>query len=517
MNSVDRPSPFEIELKLLASPPDLASLRRRIERLVPGASPPVRHHVVTAYYDTPDLALADRCVALRLRRVGSRYTQSVKARQVAGTIKRDEWEWLIDGDTLDIHHLKQADIGGLISPHELPMLRPIFTTDVHRTTFRIRTDEGSEIELALDEGMLKAGGATTPICEVELELKSTTDEARGSAQLFHVALGLHRAVPMLITTISKADIGYELVAGRAAPSVKGTAVILAPETSIGRTISTIIRGCLAHILGNQAAILAGSIEGVHQMRVGLRQMRAAFGLFHRFIGATEGRWFAQEFKWLSGELGSARDWEVLALETLSGVKEDTGVAIEAIVDAVRTAQRDARERLGTAIRSPRYTTLMLTLGAWVETGGWSVGLDYANRAMLDEPVLQIAGGILERRARRAAKDGKRIGHLDQAGRHELRKALKKLRYSAAFLESLYPEELTGPYLRALSELQDVLGALNDLTVGRQLLVDLDRAGNVRGDGAVPALMAILDRRLARTLDRLPDAWHRFGKIKPFWS
>lgn len=514
MNVVDRPSPFEIELKLLASPSDLASLRRRIERLVPGASPSVHRHLVTTYYDTPDLALAGRGVALRLRRVGSHYSQSVKGRHVAGTLKRCEWEWPIDGDKLDIHHLKQADIGALIPAHVPPRLRPIFTTDVHRTTFRVRTDDGSEIELALDEGVLKADGANSPICEVELELKSMPDETRGSAQLFQVALRLHRAVPMVIATFGKADIGYELVAGRAAAPVKRTAVVFAPETSIGGAISMIIRDCLGHILGNQAAVLAGNTEGVHQMRVGLRRLRAGFGLFRRFIGASEGQWFVQEFKWLSTELGGARDWDVLALETLSLVKEDAGVDMEAIVEAVRTAQHDAKERLAAAIRSPRYTTAILTLGASVEMRGWSAGLDDATRAMLDEPVLQIAGGLLARRGRQVAKDGKRIGHLDQAERHELRKALKKLRYGAGFLQSLYPDELTGPYLHALSELQDVLGALNDLTVGRRLLMELGRAGNVRG---VPALTAILDRRLGKTLDKLPDAWHRFAKMKPFWS
>ena len=60
-------------------------------------------------------------------------------------------------------------------------LKPIFETRVRRTVYPIQSGD-SEIELTIDKGKVGAGRQSSPICEVELELK------RGeSAELFKLA------------------------------------------------------------------------------------------------------------------------------------------------------------------------------------------------------------------------------------------------------------------------------------------------------------------------------------------
>ena len=43
------------------------------------------------------------------------------------------------------------------------------------------------------------------------------------------------------------------------------------------------RACLRQIVGNGPALLKGDPEGVHQMRVGLRRLRAALSLFAEML------------------------------------------------------------------------------------------------------------------------------------------------------------------------------------------------------------------------------------------
>ena len=63
---------------------------------------------------------------------------------------------------------------------------------------------------------------------------------------------------------------------------------------------TIGRSVLRHIAGNEAAVRRSDSEGVHQMRVGLRRLRAAISLFSNLLGDQETERVKAELKWLTG-------------------------------------------------------------------------------------------------------------------------------------------------------------------------------------------------------------------------
>lgn len=134
------------------------------------------------YYDTPEGALESARVALRVRRMGERRLQTLKsaAQSHGGLSSRGEWEWSIDDAERSAAGL---DLNGLRALHhpalealDLERLRPVFATDFERRLWRFR-EGGVDIEIALDQGEIRAGAARLPICELELELKSGHPEA----------------------------------------------------------------------------------------------------------------------------------------------------------------------------------------------------------------------------------------------------------------------------------------------------------------------------------------------------
>ena len=103
--------PIETELKLALDPkaadaplthPAVAALRRGRVRTA---------RVTSSYYDTPDSLLADAHVALRVRRHGARWIQTIKGPPEQGDgadtvlASRDEYEWRLSRPVLDIARL----------------------------------------------------------------------------------------------------------------------------------------------------------------------------------------------------------------------------------------------------------------------------------------------------------------------------------------------------------------------------------------------------------------------------
>jgi hypothetical protein len=78
----------------------------------------------------------------------------------------------------------------------------------------------------------------------------------------------------------------------------------------------------------------------------------------------------------------------------------------------------------------------------------------------------LAGPKLARLHRRLRRAGKAFDTLDDPARHRARKQLKRLRYAAECMSSLWPDKAWQDYLRRLKKAQDALGTFQDLTVAQ---------------------------------------------------
>ena len=104
---------------------------------------------------------------------------------------------------------------------------------------------------------------------------------------------------------------------------KGKAPVLVPATTAEEALTEIVLGCVDHLRGNEACVLTRAHEeGVHQIRVASRRLRSCLSLFRNLIPNEQRKYLNRELRWLIGEFGPARDWDVFVGEVLDPVMDD---------------------------------------------------------------------------------------------------------------------------------------------------------------------------------------------------
>jgi CHAD domain-containing protein len=104
----------------------------------------------------------------------------------------------------------------------------------------------------------------------------------------------------------------------------------------------------------------GDIEGVHDMRVATRRLRASMEIFGPCFPKKRHRKALREVKSLADLLGARRDPDVMierlrALE--AGLTEEDKPGIESLVEELRAGQDKANERLAVALDAARKDRL----------------------------------------------------------------------------------------------------------------------------------------------------------------
>ncbi len=283
MPEVDHMSPVETELKLVIPPGYRARLLAHPAFRAALASLPEERHEVTTYFDTPDLALMREGFSLRVRRTGGRRVQTLKASGSADgvALRRGEWEWPIEQDEPDLGLLAQTPLNGAMPGSSDGRLEPVFTTDIRRTACSLRLAGGTQVEAAFDEGRIAAGEAHEPVSELELELKVGAPRL-----LYRLALDLHAAVPLAVSTESKAEHGTRLRTGDPPAVRKAVDPYLPHNANVAHAVRRVVETCLGQFVANRGAVLAGTPEGVHQTRIAMRRLRSALVLFGNYLSST---------------------------------------------------------------------------------------------------------------------------------------------------------------------------------------------------------------------------------------
>jgi triphosphatase len=506
MTKHEASAPTELEIKFCVPPGAEAALEAH-PALQPAAPDRAEtRQETTVYFDTPDCDLARNGAILRVRRRGDHYFQTLKLRNAdGGPFGRGEWEWPVAADRPELELLAQTPAAVLLPA--IRQLDPVFETEISRSVRTLRQD-GSVIEVSLDVGTVRAGDAIEPVRELELELKEGDPAA-----LYRLAVRLHSAVPLTLGAESKADRGWRLRTGRPRRAEKQAPLALADDVTGAEAFRRIVAATLANLLANEPAASAGDKEGVHQMRVGIRRLRAALVLFRPHLEPHATARFTAELRRLGQILGEARDWDVFCTETLPKAADNPGAAswldlLRVPAEAERAA---AHRRLGTEFDGPALTSIVLGLAAWSEDPGVLAAAGEGGR--LRARLADLAPALERRLERKALRRGQHIRRLAPEELHGLRKALKKLRYGVEFLAPLHRRSEVKDYLRGCTALQKRLGAINDARVALSLAERLESRYSAELAPAAAALANWTARRQGRAMRRLPKAWRAFKSAR----
>jgi triphosphatase len=402
---------LEIELKFIASPEAVATLPTRLATWPHQHSAP--QTLTNIYFETADNFLRNHDMGLRIRGCDGSYEMTLKTAGtvVGGLHQRPEYNVAIKKPELALKKFPTE-----IWPPEcklLPLqkaLQPLFRTDFVREKWVVTHGE-SEIEIALDQGEIRAGELSEALCEVELELK------QGNAQdLLACAALLAEPGGLRQGSLSKAARGYYLAQRQVAPAPRPLAV-LKPLAK-----STVEQG-----------------------------MVAAFEL-------ALSHWQYHEELWLRGDKTARRS----VMEAIALIRQAL-VIFGGLVP--RKASADLRTRL-TALEplledhttepqvlcySAEYLQCKLALSTWLITRAWQPFIDAKAQAKLDASFKRFSDIMLSRSAADLKAAFTRRLNTDEY--QEQLPRLTRQVLSFILLAGAYPDSETGPYIASWRELQ----------------------------------------------------------------
>jgi CHAD domain-containing protein len=294
-------------------------------------------------------------------------------------------------------------------------------------------------------------------------------------------------------------------------------VALHPGLSGEAVLRRIGRAALDHLLRNEAAVLAGDIEGIHQMRVAVRRLRAILSAFAPMLPDEQGHWVSQELRWFGDVLGEARNLDVFAGDLLDRARAALPIAseFERLAQATERRRRAAHAGVIKAISSTHYTVALLELLRWLDGGDWHL----AAAESLHDPIETLAPTLLDRCRAQAEKRAKDFSKQSAKKRHRLRIALKKLRYTTELFAPLYGAGEAKHFIQRLKKLQDDLGDANDVRVARDIVESLSPHGR-RSTGVAHAgrrLLAWHKHRIAKNEPQLRRHLDELLAAAPFWK
>lgn len=231
------------------------------------------------------------------------------------------------------------------------------------------------------------------------------------------------------------------------------------------------------VVNGEVALADTDPEGVHQLRVAVRRLRAALR-----AADLDDVALLTELRWFFGELGPLRDLDVLLerfRDDTDGFSAEEMAAFERLLAGLRAERAAALERVSEALRGQRYLRLLDRLASVDVTPAESVEVDLVAEIARPHRKLRKAVGAMGR---------------EPADRelHDLRIRGKKLRYAAELAEAAGGKPVRR-LVKATKRLQDVLGEHQDACVAEE------RVRGLVGADAQEAFVAgrLVERERAR--------------------
>ena len=288
--------------------------------------------------------------------------------------------------------------------------------------------------------------------------------------------------------------------------------------------------CLAHVAANISPVVrARDMEGLHQLRVGLRRLHVAFSAFGDEFRTPALMDLKARTKAFADAVAPARDLDVFIEELLAPLAERLGhdESFKILRARAEEARQSAWAEAVAHIASAEFAVFQDDAAAAAEARSWlggpNIAIDLKAHLAVRVPVKSAAARIMDEQLMRARKRGRRLKSLEQREFHRSRIALKRLRYAAEFYAPLYKKKKVKRYLDRLKRFQDLLGCINDVAQVRSVLARLvaDEATSAHVQADLCFTAGLINgwhrARAERLIKKALRRWDKFKRLEPFWT
>lgn len=430
-----------------------------------------RQRLQAFYIDTDDFLMAKSGIALRIRKEGRFWIQTLKAlganqfERLEHNVSLQAWDPehpLIDL-ALHMDHPAGKVLKKTLGKKVQHTLSVRYQTDIWRRRVEVKS-RNLRLEYALDRGLIKSiqrDGTQLhlPVQEIEVELL----EGDTCAVIPHIKTLINR-FKAYIDIRSKAQRGFYLSLGKLYGDPVRSELTKLSGYLDHQIVSSIVDDCLGQILSNMSEINAGTEdydEYLHQLRVGLRRLKTALKIISLddiFLDPAELDVLSAIFL----KLGLYRDSNYLYEKLNPALLEVDGPTLD-----LGHHEKHAHPRIFLSDKS--FQLFLLNLIELVLQKQKEPAIkgntvleseESVKPVMLKVKILNMLGKI----HRDTRKTAKHFLVLPEAERHELRKKLKRFRYSLEFFSEFADRKKYALFMKQLKKVLEHLGDYNDICV-----------------------------------------------------
>jgi len=477
-------------------------------------------HLIGTYYDTPGLELKKAKFGLRIRREGERWIQTVKTAGsgVGGLHQRHEWEVEVADNQLEFASLPKILQEGILADNTLrERIAPAFTSDFQRITWELHTDNQSIVEVCLDQGKVYQGDKSTPICEVELELK------RGEPNtLFQLALELQKDFSLVLENASKAQRGYELSHPCTIAVYMPSSPTLTDDMAASEVFPHLIEHYLTHLQANEAAALdeQSRVEGLAQLYYAVRCLQSCFAMCRKWLPVHSTAPLLAELDWLEQQLHEVHGWDTFSdiLETIE-LQIGQQTTLRELAVTVAKMRLQALETLKVLLQTPRYTGFILQLNLWLLDKAWRKDVSQETQEKWQTLLPDFARKRLAKQHKRLKAWPKSLAQLSSEEQRGLRQDCIYMEAVLEFFNQFYGQDKSldnkrQNYMDWLAQLREELDNQHEAFIARYLFEQ------AKLDTEHPACYFLQGWYAAKQrlkTDTLEQTWKMFSKQKAFWK